>query len=198
MKNWTRIFLVCFILVGGTVFWAHQLLNQFNNALNNLSASSFAIVNIPQTPFSNKTNKEQSSTSTQEIVSTSATSTDLKFSFVFPPKNSEVYIGCAHKLSFQSSTTIHLLEIALVNADTIETLKPTASGLARENKIEPNSQSLDWKVGAVLPGKYYIMASNINGVDAESYSKVFTISKMPKSASANERKKICKESGSSF
>lgn len=205
MKNWIRIFLVCFVLVGGTALFAYQSLNQFNKTLDDISASAFVIEAIPPIPFSNKTNKEQISTSTPEIISTStpetistsATSTDLKLSFIFPKKNNEVYIGCTYQLfSFQSSTTIHSLETALIDAGAIETVEPIASGLARENKIEPNSQSLDWKVGAVWPGEYYIKVSNINGVDLES--KVFTIRKMPKGISADEREKICKESDGSF
>ncbi len=198
MKNWIRIILACFVLLGGTALFAYQSLNQFNNALDNLSASVLTIANTPPIPFSDKTNKEQISTTTPETTSTSATSTDLKLSFIFPQKGSEVYIGCTYQLSFQSSTIIRSLETALIDAVTIETVEPIASGLARENKIEPNSQSLNWKVGVVWPGEYYIKVSNINGVDLENKSKVFTISKMPKGISADEREKICKESDSSF
>ena len=206
MKNWIRIFLVCFALVGGTAFFVYQSLNLFDDALDDLSASSFVIAKMPPILFSDETNKEQIptstpetiSTSTPETISTSATSTDLKLSFIFPKKNNKVYIGCTYQLSFQSSTTIHLLETALIDAGTTETVEPSASGLARENKIEPNSQSLDWKVGVVWPGKYYIKVSNINGVDLENYSKTFTISKMPKGISVDEREKICKESGGLF
>ena len=218
MKNWVRIFLVCFVLVGGTTFFVYHSLNQFNNALDNLSASSFAIANIPPILFSDKTNKEQIPTSSPEIISTTttstdiststsatstfvtstgisttATSTDLKLSFSFPKKNNKVYIGCAYQLSFQSSTTIRLLETALIDDGTNETVEPIASGLARENKIEPNSQSLDWKVGVVWPGKYYLKVSNINGVELENYSKTFTIRKMPKDISVDEKEKICLE-----
>ena len=223
MKNWIRIFLVCFALVGGTAFFVYQSLNQFNNAFDSLSASTFAIAKIPPISFFNKTNKEQIPTSSPETISTTATSTDvsistsatstfvtstdisttatstdLKLSFVFPKKNSKVYIGCAYQLSFQSSTPIHLLEIALIDDGTNETVEPIASGLARENKIEPNSQSLDWKVGVVWPGKYYIKVSNINGVELENYSKSFTISRLPKGISVDEKEKICKESNGSL
>ena len=127
-----------------------------------------------------------------------ATSTDLKLSFIFPKKNNKVYIGCTYQLSFQSSTTIRLVETTLIDAGAIETIEPIVSGLAEENKIEPNSQSLDWKVGVVWPGKYYIKVSNINGADLENYSKVFTISKMTKGISVDEKEKICKESDGSF
>jgi len=213
--------LVCFVLIGGTAFFVYHSLNLFNTTLDNLTASTFATANTPPILFSDKTNKEQIPTSTPEIISTTATSTDisttatstlvtstdisttatstdLKLSFSFPKKNSEVYIGCAYQLSFQSSATIRLLETALIDDGTNETVEPSASGLARENKIEPNSQSLDWKVGVVWPGKYYIKVSNINGADLKSYSKVFTIRKMSKGISADKREKICKESNGSF
>ena len=215
MKNWIRIFLVCFVLIGGTAFFVYQLSNQFNNALDNLSASSFAIAKIPPIHFFDKTNKEQIptstpetisipavstdpiSTSTPETISTSTTPTDLKLSFIFPKKNNEVYIGCVYQLFFQSSTAVYPLETVLLDAGTREAVEPIASGLARENKIEPNSQNLDWKVGEVWPGEYYIKVSNVNGVDLES--KVFTIRKMPKGISVDERERNCKESdGSSF
>ena len=220
MKNWIRIILVCFALVGGTAFFAYQLLilNKFNNTLDNLSASIFAIANTPPIPFSDKTNKEQIPTPTPEIIGasatstdkeqistttpgiigTSATSTDLGLSFIFPQKGSEVYIGCTYQLSLQSSTTMRSLETALVDADTREIVEPIESGLAKENKIELNSQGLDWKVGVVGPGEYYIKVSNINDVDLETKSKIFLISKIPKSASPDEREKICKESDGSF
>jgi len=200
MKNWIRIFLVCFVLIGGTAFFAFYSINQLNKAFDDIEASFFATVKIPQVHFSDKTNKEQIPTSTPEtiptstpeIISTSATSTDLDLSFIFPKKNNEVYIGCTYQLSFQSSTTIRSLEIALLDDGTNETIEPSASGIARENKIEPNSQSLDWKVGVVWPGKYYIKVSNINGVELENYSKTFTIRKMPKDISVGEKEKICK------
>lgn len=217
MKNWIRIFLVCFVLIGGTAFFAYQALNQFNNALDDLSASSFAIAKIPPSPLliSDKKNKEKISTSTPdpETISTStpeiilasatstdlsATTTDLKVSFIFPKENSEVYIGCTYQLSFRASTTIHSLETTLIDDGSIKAVEPTASGLAMENKIKPGSQSLDWKVKFVWPGEYYIKVSNINGVDLENYSEVFTIRKMPKNISAGEREKICKESDGSL
>ncbi len=200
MKNWKRIFLVCFVLIGSTAFFGYWMLNQFNNALDDLSASNFVIAKISPIPSSGKTNKAKAQipTSAPETIlastislATSTKPTDLKLSFIFPKKDSEVYIGCTYQLSFQSLTTIRLLEIALLDDGTNETIDPTASGLARENKIEPNSQSLDWKVGVVWPGKYYIKVSNINGVELENYSKTFTIKKMPKDISVDEREKIC-------
>ena len=198
MKNWVRIFLVCFVLVGSTAFFGFYSLNQFNNTLDNLTASSLAVANIPPIPISDKTNKEQIPTPTPETIPTPASSTDLKLSFVFPKKDSEVYIGCAYQLSFQSLTAVRILDIALLDDGTNKAIEPIESGLANENKIEPNSKSLDWKVGVVWPGKYYFKVSNINGVEVENYSKTFSIRRMPKDISVDEKEQICKESESSF
>ena len=199
MKNWKRIILVSFVLVGGTAFFAFYTINQLNKALDDIVASNFAITKIPPVIFSDKTNKEQIPTTAIETVSIPAASTDLKLSFIFPKIGSEVYIGCTYRLSFQSSETLSSVETVLIDAGAIKNIEPIASGLAKVNKIEPNFQSINWKVGSVWSGKYYIEVSNINGVKGvDLESKVFTIKKMPKDISAAEREKICKESGGSF
>src|SRR3989338_2297288 len=144
MKNWIRIFFVCIVLVGGTAIFAYQLLNQFNYALEDISASSFVIANIPPpTPFSDKTDKEEIPIPTPppepetipisppEIISTSTPSTDLGLSFIFPKYN-EFYIDCTYQLTFQSSTTLSLLKTTLIDAVTKEALEPTISGLTME------------------------------------------------------------------
>ena len=193
--------MVCFVLIGSTAFFVFHFLNQFNKALDNLTASTFTIAKIPPVSLSNKTNKAPIPASAPETTptpATSAESTDLRLSFIFPKENSEVYIGCTYQLSFQSSATIRLLETALIDAGSRDAIEPDASGLAVENKIGPNSQSLDWKVIPIWPGEYYIGVSKINGVDLESRSDVFTIRKMPKDISVGEKGKICKESGGSF
>lgn len=211
MKHWKRIFWVFFILVGSTSIFAYYSFNQFNNALDDLSASSLSIANISSTSFSDKRDRGQTLTATlktvsasaSEAISTPTTSTDPEPSFVFPKINGKVYTGCTYKLSFQSliqsSTATHSLETALIDAGTKETIDPSESGLARENKIKLDFQSLDWKVGIIWPGKYYIKLLNTIGIDpGKIRSNVFTISGTPKSISIDEKKKICQESDGSF
>ncbi len=199
--------MVCFVLIGGTAFFGYWILSQLNNALEDLSATSFAIAKISPIRLSNKTdNKEQITISapetpepeiseTPKVIPNSTTPADLNLSLIIP---NEVYIGCAYQLSFQSSTTISSLEATLVDAGAREIIEPNSSGLARENKIESNSQSLNWEVGMVWPGEYYIKVLNVNDVSLENRSKVFMISQMPKDISADEKERICKESGGSF
>lgn len=197
MKNGIRIFLVCSFLVGGTAFFALWSLNQYNKTLGVLNASYTAIANIPQIPLSKTTTEtEQAPTPPPEITVTPAASTDLKPSFVFPKIDKEVYIGCTYRISFQSSTAMGSLRTSLVDAGAREIVEPFKSGLARENKIESNSQSLHWEVGAVWPGDYYIKVTDANGVVVRS--DVFTIKKMSDDLSTGEREKICKESDSSL
>ena len=213
---WKRITLVSFVLIGGTISFGYWFLNQHNQVLDDLSASYLA--NINSAPYF-KQRTELASTSPEisgefatstdgaipSITATTtaatttllaATSTDLKLAFTFPKKNDEVFIGCTYRLSWQTSTIIKSLEPTLVDAGTKESMGPIASGLAKENVIKKDSQNLSWKVGAVWPGKYYIKVSNINGIDVETRSNVFTISKIPNDISAAEREKKCKQSDS--
>lgn len=211
MKNGIRIFLVCFVLIGGTAVFGYWSLNRFNKSLDTFRDTCFAIANAPPVLYCNKTNKEQISTTitaatipeelvpapapepvpapepapvpapapepTQEITPASAIPTDLNLSFVFPKKTSEVYNGCTYQISFQSSAAIGSLATALIDAGAKEPVDPIKSGLAKENEIAPNSQSFDWKVGAVWPGEYYIKVTDIKGVDVRS--GVFTIKNRP-------------------
>jgi hypothetical protein len=214
MKNWVRVAAISSVLIGGTVFFAYQSLNQFNSTLNNLSASyiAIAVANTRSLALSDKMNREQISTTTLEtistttpqdistsspiIISTAATSTEVKLSLVFPPKSNDVYTGCTYQIPLQSSTTIRSLKTALIDAGTRETIGPIASGLAKEDiNIEKGSQNLKWKIGAVWSGTYYIKVSNINGTAAEIQSKVFQINKMSADITTDEQKNICKKSG---
>lgn len=206
MKNGIRIFLVSFVLIGGTALFGYWSLNRFNHSLDTLRDTCFEIANKPQILYCDKTNKEQIATVTPvpepvpepapeptpsveggepepapepppEITPTSATPTNLNLSFVFPKKGDEVYNGCTYEISFQSSAAIGSLLTALVDAGAKEPVEPSKSGLAEENEIQPNAQSFDWKVGTVWPGEYYLKVSDIN--DVVLRSGVFTIKNKP-------------------
>ena len=219
MKNGIRIFLVCFVLVGGTAFFAYWSLNQSNKTLDVLSDSYRAIANIPQIPLP-KTTTEQAPTpppeitvtptptetipssidaqvpaTPPEVIPTTAEPADLNLSFVFPKKGSEIYIDCTYQFSFQSAAAIGSLLAVLVDAGARETIDPFESGLARQNTVEPNSRVLDWNVGPVWPGNYYIKVTDRNGVVLRS--DVFKVRKMSNSLRADEREKICEESDGS-
>lgn len=206
MKNGIRIAVIVSVLIGGTAFFSYQSLNNINDALDSVSASYIAIAEMPSIPSGDRARTEETSTTTPEgtststpiILSTVATSTDVELSLTFPKKSSTVYIGCTYRLLLQSSTTIHSLHTALIDAGTREASGPIASGLAKEYKIQPDSQHIDWKVGVVWPGDYFILISNINGIEKETKSKYFAIHKMPEGTNASERGTVCKGSGGSL
>lgn len=221
MNGWKRITLVICVLVGGTASFGYWTINQFNQAFDDLSASSVANTLTASASFKKDASLASVSTTTATTSTTTApasklklatslvltttpatfkpklaTSTDLGLSFTFPQTGDRVYIGCTYEVSWKSSTVINSLETVLVDAGTRDTMGPVTSGLAKENTIETDSQNLKWKVGVVWPGSYYIKVSKINGAKAEFRSKVFEISKMPKGIDEEEKINICLESSS--
>jgi hypothetical protein len=195
MKRWKYITLVIFVLIGGAMSFGYWAINQFDSVFDDLSASYFANTHLVYSSFKQNTNIGLDSAS-PEISGEFATSTALELSFIFPQKGDEAYIDCAYQISWQSSTTIHSLETTIVDVGTRKSVGPIASGLAKENIIEKDLQNLEWKVGAVWPGKYYIKVSKINGVEAEFRSNVFQISKMPAGIDEEEEIHICRASSS--
>ena|SRR3989344_2324683 len=204
MRNWKRITLVIFVLVGGTTFFGYWSIKQFNNVFDDLSASLASTYSSYPSFFKQRAELASTFTEIYGGLATStnseltSTSTVPELSFIFPQNNTRVYIGCTYPISWQSSTTINSLETALIDAGTREAVGPIASGLAKENTIGEDLVNLEWKVGVVWPGAYYIKVVKINGVEAEFRSKVFEINKMPENISTIEQKNICKESGGLF
>jgi len=219
MKSWKRITLVIFVLIGGTLSFGYWSMNQFDIALDNISAPYFANTHSVYPVRGNASNgvyppkdglasvsietsgKLTTSTgselasASQEVSEELATSTDPGLFFTFPKKDTKVYIGCTYPISWQSTTMISSLEAALIDAGAREAVEPKTSGLAKENTIEKESQNLNWKVGfSIWPGAYYIKVSKINGVEAEFRSQVFKISQMPKGIDEKEKINICRES----
>lgn len=208
MNSFKRIAIV-FVLLGGVSVFGYWSNTQFNQVLDDsfyehASANLFYSIkkNIESASTSPETLEEKDmddidtdiGTTTQPISDALATST-VEFSYTFPKKGDVFYIGCAYPISWQSSTKIDLLGVSLVDAGTREVVGPIASGLAKENSIEKDLQNIEWKVGSVWPGPYYIKASNINGVQTEFRSDQFEINKMSENISTSEKEIICKGSG---
>jgi len=206
MKSWKRITLVIFVLIGGTISFGYWSFQQFDNAFDyafeNLSASYIAISpHAPELPLATATTTPVTATSTPTTSEASSTASsdqddiDPKFQLIFSPKKNGVYIGCTYEISWLASTSIKSLETALIDAGTKETVGPKTSGLAKENTIEKESQNLNWKVGFVWPGKYFISISNVNGVATDERSQKFIINKMPNGSDKKEQKNLCEETG---
>jgi len=219
MKSSKRIALVMFILIGSTIFFSYWSINQFNQVFDQVfdNLSSAYLADVPPAYSSLKqraglvfgspeisgelatsTDSELASTSTEMlvIVATSTDPTDpVERYFTFPKKDTKVYIGCTYSISWQSSTMINSLETALIDVGTREPIGPIASGLAKENTIERDSQNLEWRVGVVWPGKYFISISNVNGVATDERSQKFIINEIPNGSDEKEYKNLCEETG---
>lgn len=220
MKNFIRIFIVVFVLIGSTAFFGYWSISKLDRTLDNFGAVYLSNTSAVDLLIENQKNTDLAASSTEmyELFATStATSTDtklassspetsdsvvapvdIKLAFNFPQKKGGVYIGCTYPISWQSPEVIKSLETYLVDAGTNETVGPKTGGLAKENSIESGSQILDWKVGVVWPGSYYIKISKINGAEEGVKSKVFSINKMPVGIDVVEKERICEESDGSL
>ncbi len=195
MKNWMRIILVVFFLIGGVAFFGYWSFDQFNQAFDTLTNSSLAsaympyqVLNKQDTPL-NMTNPDQSG------VVVISDSTNPELSFTFPKENTTLYPGCTYPLSWDSETKVSLLEATLVDFNTKIPIGPNMSGLLKEYSLEENLNSIQGKAGNILPGEYYLEISNINGSDTEIKSSNFMVDKMAGTLTAVEQKKFCEVSG---
>lgn len=165
MTSWKYTITVAFSLVGLTAFFGNWALNQFRIAFD-----SFDDYN--QQAASGLISYKHTNTST------SSTSTIEDFVIISPQKGSVVNIGCNYDITWQSSTTVKSIGIALIDAGTLKPAGPIASGLSATSSETPLA-SLNWKVGNVWPGEYYISISKINGQDTNKKSGTFTINESP-------------------
>ncbi|PCI29851.1 hypothetical protein COB55_01380 [Candidatus Wolfebacteria bacterium] len=205
-----RIILVTFVLVGSVAFFGYWSIGQFNQVFDDLSISNLANNHLVYQSLSRPVTKRASTTphisldiadipDTEDI----ATSTDLEavststvheLSFTFPQGDTEVYIGCTYPMSWDLSMTVDSMSVMLVDAGTRIAVEPGASGLERENTVEEDSKNIDWEVGPVWAGEYYIKIFKVNDTDTEIRSKVFVINNMPENTSTSEKEGICEES----
>jgi len=196
MNNWKRIALVL-ALIGSVASFSYWSTNQFDQALNTLVDLQVASVVSAYPPRQNL-NTDSSELSGELASSTDEVSVlpdDFEFSFTSPGIDNQFYTGCTYPISWESSYVIKSLGVNLVDAETGEAVGPIASGLAKENVIEEDSQNLNWQTGSVWSGSYYVGVSEINGAQAKFKSDVFKINKMSDNISVSEKEIICKGSG---
>lgn len=204
-----RIILVTFVLIGGATFFGFWSIGQFDQAFDDFSQANaqFAYSSLLRKDVLGKKLASTTpvisgvvATSTDlNLVSTSsemtlgvATLTNPQLSFSFLQSDTKVYTECTYSISWDPFIKVDSLEIDLVDATTGILVEANTSGFAKENILEEDSDHLDWKVGGVLPGEYFILISKINGIEREVRSKYFMIYNMPEDISTNERKNICK------
>src|SRR3989338_6532397 len=189
MKDWKRIVLVVFLLLGATLSFGYWSLNQFDvvfDRFDSLIASPATIIY----PADTQSTASETSTPATSTTPTDQNNVDSKFQLIFSTRKSVVYIGCTYEISWLASTTIKSLETALIDAGTRKPTGPVASGISKENIPDDDSQSLKWKEGVVWPGEYFISISNVNGVATDERSQKFIINEIPNGSDEEEQKNL--------
>lgn len=194
MSRWkyiSYISIVVVVLLGGALSFGGWALSQFEIAFRDidisysqLGASVAANVKlVPDDTVATTTGAVATTTGAVEEVAT--TTPDIKITS--PAKGDDIYIGCSYKISWQPTTTIKALDIALVDSGTQKPAGPIISGLSATS-TEVGFKDLDWKVGNVWPGEYYILISKTNGQEVQKRSGMFTVSNIP---NGKDRKDFC-------
>lgn len=170
MSSWKYITLVVCVLIGAALFFGNWVSKQFKYAFNNFDASYNQLsASLTTNTKLVSENKITTPTDFSEIATTT-----LDISIIFPKKEDDVYIGCDYEISWESNSTIKSIDIALVDAGTLKPAGPIASGLSATSS-ETELKGLDWKVGNVWPGQYYILISKINNQNIDKKSGIFIV-----------------------
>lgn len=175
------------MLLGGVSYFGYWAFNQNKLALDAYDVSysqlGASLTAHTQLILDRATDKDTSDAITAPEVS-----------FTFPTEGDELYIGCDYQVTWETATTtstssvaVTSLDIALVDAGTKEVMGPIASGLSATSTKE-GLEYLDWTVGDVGEGTYYVLISKINEQEISKESGVFTIQKIPK---GKESKTFC-------
>ena len=164
MGSWKYITLIVLLLVGCTLFFRQWSLHQFDVAFKTFDVSYNELAS--------------SIAATNTIIVSNATSTQSAetpdMTLTFPQKGNVLYVGCNYTVTWNATSSITALEIALVDAGTRKPSGPKTSGLSSTSS-PAQIESLHWKVGNVWPGNYFIAISSINGNTVDKKSDVFTI-----------------------
>lgn len=122
-------------------------------------------------------NKDEWSSSTLKISSTTIDSTD--FSFVFPNRSSDLYQGCTYRIDLDlgTSTQPNYMGVLLVDLGTQKEVKAKDSGLVYSLTFK--DQKFLWSVGNIWPGEYYLSIPMINGKEVVVKSERFSIYEKP-------------------
>ena len=193
MKHTKRIIFSIVILIGGTLIFASWAKYNFDLVFSDFEkiADTSLVKNkqevIPnEIPVSNFVIMPKSNLVKQND---NQNIKEGSFEFVFPKSGSNVYQGCNYKVSWLGSST-KSVDFSLVDAGTREVIGPVTGGIPKNISGE-SIENFDWKVGTVWPGRYYLLASNINNATIEKRSAVFNINEVPSDTSKEDIAKLC-------
>jgi hypothetical protein len=206
MKEAKRIILIIILLVGGAMIFRFWALSQFDKTLDSpKKEANFNGVIKKIFPEEKKVSeleikKELETPSENQIIEnnlplleeTEPIEKELNLSFVFPVKENNVFIGCKYNVVWRSEIPSDKLKFSLVDAGMRKELGPITSGIPK-TLTEVKVQSLEWKVGNVWPGRYYILISDINDEYTKKRSGVFNIKKISEGTSPDLVADFCKK-----
>ncbi len=196
MKNISRITLFIVIFIGGSLAFRYWALDNFNLAFSDFDKVSVASSYIKETSKNEIISGEivvpvvlNETTKILPVVEKEIKPEDL--SFIFPLKGSSLYQGCKYDVILDSSSSINNIDYALVDVGTRTPIGPVSSGLPKNAQMEI-ANAIEWKVGNVWPGAYYILTSNINDKDIKKRSDFFNIKKIPSDVNLKDIEDFCK------
>jgi hypothetical protein len=198
MGYWKRILIVTCCLVGGAGCFYYWSLGQFNQAFSQLDVAynSSALVVAPEiAPI--VTDTATSTASTTMAVSTSPVGIISDIFFTFPVRGKTVYSGCTYDVAWTASSTVNSIDLSLVDAGTQKSLGPVTSGITA-HIADKRITGMQWKVGTVWPGNYYIGISQLNGTEVKMRSPKFIIEAIPDDVDVAQRADYCSQTGGKF
>ncbi len=213
MKEMKYIIIIVVILVGGALLFRFWALNNFNSVLSDMDKENTpvyipkkVVLDTEATPvipiipvegevvpiilpkeilLNNKIIKDE----IVDIKKEDGKVIDLIFTS--PAKDANLYIGCKYSISISSSSVISSINMSLYDFGTRKVQGPIASGIPKDITGK-DIKSVDWKVGNVWPGKYFISTLNINGQELSKKSLVFNINKIPEDIKKSDIEEFCK------
>lgn len=211
MKNAKRIILVTILLIGGTLIFGYWSLRQFDLVFNNTTETSItkSIFSIfskdKKNEVKDETNEEFPAPIVQDVEESplvietniitnqeESEERELNLTFFSPVKENNFFIGCKYNIIWRSEVASDQLVFSLVDAGMRKKVSTFKSGMP-ENTTITNAKSLEWKVGDVWPGRYYVLISGASDEYLKKRSEVFEIKQIPQGTSPNLIADFCKK-----
>ena len=201
MKHTLRIIFFSIVLMGGALYFGYWAHNRFNQAFTDIDTATTTVVahsvvahaSIPTLPTPQATPKPDISTPAQPetpkptaVVLPKESTKD--FAFTAPTKGMTLYQGCTYTIAW--SPEVSTVAMALVDAGTREHMGPVTSGIPK-TVTGAAKKSIEWKVGSVWPGQYYILTASINDAAKVVKSGTFDIESIPKTMTPEQAKSLC-------
>lgn len=188
MNHWKKILSIAIILVGGTAIFGYWAINEFDKVFsrlvdtNNQVAKAGDLVSIVESSVvvSTSTDSTVSTSTPVEIAITTLISGYFdpnNFSIITPQKGNTLYVGCNYNVKWNEPNLLSDADLWVVNAETIEKVHPSTSLLSVSSTTEPVS-NIDWKIGNIATGTYYILFSKINDQDFTYRSDKFYVEEL--------------------